>query len=117
MAVQDVPAVYTVTRRNHWRYWGQPSAPLVSDTVQLDAKGNFSIPVVLTPDADADLTRGERFSYQVEVSVTGDAGETQTAQYSLSATGQAYFFYVRYQQGIMPGRFHIGKTGSDECFQ
>ena len=92
MAVQDVPAVYTVTRRNHWRYWGQPSAPLVSDTVQLDAKGNFSIPVVLIPDADADLTRGERFSYQVEVSVTGDAGETQTAQYSLSATGQAYFF-------------------------
>jgi len=66
MAIQDVPLVYTVTRRNNWRYWGQTVAPLASDTVQLDAKGNFSIPVVLRPGADMG---GERFSYQIEVSV------------------------------------------------
>ena len=43
MAVQDVPAVYTVTRRNHWRYWGQPSAPLVSDTVQYHNRREASL--------------------------------------------------------------------------
>lgn len=89
---QDVPLVYTVTRRNNWRYWGQGAAPLASDTVQLDAKGNFSIPVVLKPGADTDRMGGERFSYQIEVSVTGDAGETQTSQCHLSAARQAYFF-------------------------
>ena len=92
MAIQDVPLVYTVTRRNNWRYWGQAAAPLASDTVQLDAKGNFSIPVVLKPGADTDRMGGERFSYQIEVSVTGDAGETQTSQYNLSAARRAYFF-------------------------
>lgn len=92
MAIQDVPLVYTVTRRNNWRYWGQGAAPLASDTVQLDAKGNFSIPVVLKPGADTDRMGGERFSYQIEVSVTGDAGETQTSQCHLSAAPQAYFF-------------------------
>lgn len=92
MAIQDVSLVYTVTRRNNWRYWGQGAAPLASDTVQLDAKGNFSIPVVLKPGADTDRMGGERFSYQIEVSVTGDAGETQTSQCHLSAARQAYFF-------------------------
>jgi len=92
MAIQDVPLVYTVTRRNNWRYWGQAAAPLASDTVQLDAKGNFSIPVVLKSGADTDRMGGERFSYQIEVSVTGDAGETQTSQYNLSAARRAYFF-------------------------
>lgn len=61
MVIQDVPLVYTVTRRNNWRYWGQAAAPLASDTVQLDAKGNFSIPVVLKPGADTDRMGGERF--------------------------------------------------------
>ena len=92
VAVQDVPLVYTVTRRNYWRNWGEQPAPLASDTIQLDANGDFSLPVILKPGASAGLLKGERFSYQIEAVVTDDAGETQSAQYSLSATQQAYFF-------------------------
>ena len=61
-AIQDVPLTYTVTRRSNRRYWGDGAVSLVSATVQLDAKGNFSIPVVLKPDTDADNTGRERFS-------------------------------------------------------
>lgn len=92
VAVQDVPLVYTVTRRNYWRGWGEQPAPLASDTIQLDANGDFSIPVILKPGANAGLSRGERFSYQIEAVVTDEAGETQSAQYFLSAAQQAYFF-------------------------
>lgn len=91
-AIQDVPLTYTVTRRSNRRYWGDGAVSLVSDTVQLDAKGNFSIPVVLKPDTDADNTGRERFSYQIEVAVTSDTGETQTSHYFLNATRRAYFF-------------------------
>lgn len=92
VAVQDVPLVYTVTRRNYWRGWGEQPAPLASDTIQLNANGDFSIPVILKPGVNAGLSRGERFSYQINAVVTDEAGETQSAQYSLSAAQQAYFF-------------------------
>lgn len=90
VAVQDVPLSYTIVRSNLWGNLGTQPVPLVSDTLQLDAEGSFSIPVVLKPGAG--LTEGERYSYRIETTVTGDAGETQTAQYVLSATRQAYFF-------------------------
>ena len=79
--------------------------------VQLDAKGNFSIPVVLKPGADTDRMGGERFSYQIEVSVTGDAGETQTSQYNLSAARRAYFFMSDISRELCKGRFHVRKAG------
>ena len=101
-AIRDVPLAYTITRYNYWRGWGQPSVPLVSDTVRLDARGNFSIPAFLKPETGATApgedgfswttAQDTRFSYRIEVSVTGDAGETQTSQYSLSATRQPYLF-------------------------
>lgn len=90
VAVQDVPLAYTIVRSNLWGNWEQHPVPLVSDTLQLDAEGNFSIPVALKPDED--FVRYERYSYRIETTVTGDAGETQTAQYVLSAARQAYFF-------------------------
>lgn len=92
MVIQDVPLVYTVTRRNNWSIGDKVPRRLPRIRCQLDAKGNFSIPVVLKPGADTDRMGGERFSYQIEVSVTGDAGETQTSQYNLSAARRAYFF-------------------------
>ncbi len=92
VAVQNVPLVYTVTRRNYWRGWGEQPAPLASDTIQLNVNGDFSIPVILKPGVNVGLLRGERFSYQINAVVTDEAGETQSAQYSLSAARQAYFF-------------------------
>lgn len=101
-AVQDVPLAYTITRYDYWRGWGQPSVPLVSDTVRLDAQSNFSISTVLKPETGAAAPGGAdflrtaaqdaRFSYRIDVSVTGDVGETQTSQYSLQATRQPYLF-------------------------
>lgn len=94
MAIQDVPLVYTVTmsRNGYWMTWRQAPTPLASDTIQLDAKGDFSVPVILKPCADEDMAGEGRCSYQIEVSVTSDAGETQTSQYNLNAARQAYFF-------------------------
>lgn len=92
VAVQDVPLAYTITRCQSWDYYGQKTASLVSDTVRLDAVGNFSLPVFLKPERDTDRVNNVGFYYLVEVAVTSDAGETQTSQYRLSATGQTYFF-------------------------
>lgn len=46
MMVQDVPLAYTVTRRNpRPGYWSNADKPLLSDTIQLDTNGDFSIPL------------------------------------------------------------------------
>lgn len=92
VAIQDVPLVYTITRSNSWRSWGAQPVPLVSDTIQLNANGDFSIPVVLKPAAGESLARGERYSFRIEATVTGEAGETQSAQYNLRASHQTYVF-------------------------
>lgn len=92
VAIQDVPLAYTITRSNYWRGWGQQPVPLVSDTLTLNEKGDFTIPVILKPGAAGLAARGESYSFRVEVTVTGEAGETQSAQYSLSASREAYYF-------------------------
>lgn len=89
-SLQNVPLACTVTRRDplpaHWNSGGQP---LAGDTVMTDADGRFALPVRLeVPDG-----AGRAFyNYQVEVSLTDDAGETQTATYTLTAGVKAYGF-------------------------
>lgn len=96
MMVQDVPLAYTVTRRNpRPGYWGNADKPLLSDTIRLDANGDFSIPLTLdTPAGDTD-SYGGVYTYHVEAVVTDGAGETQTASYNLLAGPKAYSFDVR----------------------
>lgn len=92
VAVQDVPLVYTITRSAPWmgaRMAGSES--LASDTIQLNAEGDFSIPVVLKP-GDAGQWAVGAYSYKIDAVVTGDAGETQTATFALMASEQAYNF-------------------------
>lgn len=92
VAVQDVPLVYTIKRSTPWmgaRMAG--SEPLASDTIQLNAEGDFSIPVDLRPGG-AGQWRISSYFFSIEAVVTGDAGETQTASYSLTASEQAYNF-------------------------
>lgn len=92
VALQDVPLVYTITRSTPWvgaRMAGVES--LASDTVQLNAEGDFTIPVVLRP-GDAGQWRVDAYSYNIEAVVTGDAGETQSATYRLMASEYAYNF-------------------------
>ena len=101
MMVQDVPLAYTVTRRNpRPGYWSNADKPLLSDTIQLDANGDFSIPLTLeVPVVDTD-GYGSVYTYHVEAVVTDEAGETQSASYNLLAGPKAYSFDVRLPQYV-----------------
>lgn len=85
--VQEVPLAYTVRREDaRFGYWNRTDKPLLADTLQLDADGNFSIPLKL--DAPDEAT----YTYTVEAAVTDEAGETQTATYRLVASPRIYSF-------------------------
>lgn len=101
MMVQDVPLAYTVTRRNpRPGYWSNADKPLLSDTIQLDTNGDFSIPLTLeAPAVDTD-GYGSVYTYHVEAVVTDEAGETQSASYNLLAGPKAYSFDIRLPQYV-----------------
>lgn len=92
MTVQNVPLAYRVTRS----LWGpgRSEEKLSADTIMLSADGDFSIPLVLeAPSGRRDLY-GNYSNYHVEVTVTDEAGETQTAGYHLEVAPEAYQFHV-----------------------
>lgn len=91
MTVQEVPLAYTVTRLDpRMSYWNASNKPLLADTLQLNAHGDFSIPLTLdAPSVNTDRF-GDVYSYNVEAVVTDEAGETQTASYHLLAGSKAY---------------------------
>lgn len=98
VTVQDVPLAYTVKRGRGYRYWMDDEKPLLADTVQLDANGDFAIPLTLDEaQKDVDIY-GNRYTYQIEATVTDGAGETQTATYHLSAGTKAYSFSTSLSQ-------------------
>jgi len=83
-SVQNVPLIYRISG-NLWRYWNRSEDPQAADSVMIDNKGNFSIPIELkTNDQSSSL------SFNVEVTVTNEAGETQTASKSIWAHKTAY---------------------------
>lgn len=84
--LQDLPAQYTVTRGvSRWGLWGVNSTVLASDSIRLNADGRFTIPVTLTPDEAYRNNDEVYFEYEVKVSVTNLAGETQTSEMTLRA--------------------------------
>lgn len=86
MPLQELPAQYTVTRTvSRWGLWGMNSVVLASDSVRLNADGRFTIPVTLTPEEAYRNNDEVYFEYQVKVSVTNLAGETQTSEMTLRA--------------------------------
>lgn len=96
--VQEVPLAYTVRREDiRFGYWNRTDKPLLADTLQLDAEGNFSILLKLDA-ADGTATQMAKssirntYTYIVEAAVTDEAGETQTATYSLVASPRIYSF-------------------------
>lgn len=97
--VQNMPLAYTVQRSSRWNYWDRTQKPMLADTIQTDATGDFTIPLTLTAPADA-VGVPDVFVYQVEATVTDEAGETQTASYSVTAGQKAYSFDTRLPQYI-----------------
>lgn len=101
MMVQDVPLAYTVKRRNpRPGYWNSTEKPLLADTIQLNANGDFAIPLTLNVPAENADRFGNVYTYNVEAVVTDEAGETQTASYNLLAGPKAYSFNVNLPQYI-----------------
>ena len=101
MTVQDVPLAYTVIRRDpRLGYWSNSEKPLLADTLQLNADGDFSIPLTLDAPAGNSGRYGNVYTYSIEAVVTDDAGETQTASYNLMAGPKAYSFNVSLPQYI-----------------
>lgn len=101
MMVQDVPLAYTVKRRNpRPGYWNSTEKPLLADTIQLNANGDFAIPLTLNAPAENADRFGNVYTYNVEAVVTDEAGETQTASYNLLAGPKAYSFNVNLPQYI-----------------
>lgn len=84
--LQELPAQYIVSRGvRSWGRWGMDETILTSDSVRLSQDGGFSIPVKLVPDATYQTEEGMYFEYQVKVTVTNLAGETQTSVTTLAA--------------------------------
>ena len=82
--VQNVPLQYRITG-NLWRLFSADDDPQAADSVMVDGQGNFVIPIELkTNDKSRSL------SFKVEVTVTNEAGETQTASRNIWAGMQAY---------------------------
>lgn len=101
MMIQDVPLAYTVKRRDaRLSYWNNTQKPLLADTIQLNANGDFVIPLALDAPAENSGRFGIVYTYSVEAVVTDEAGETQTASYNLMAGPKAYSFNVNLPQYI-----------------
>lgn len=93
MTVQDVPLAYRLTCRDFGPGRGYDEKPVLADTIQLEKDGTFSIPLTL----QAPEGYNSRFGgvmYRLEATVTGETGETQTAEYRFEASPKAYDFDI-----------------------
>ena len=102
--VQNMPLTYRITG-NIWRLWSNSEDPQAADTVMIDNKGDFVIPIELkTKDEQRSL------SINVEAIVTNEAGETQTANKSIWARPQAYSLGVDIPEYLNKSRLDDQKS-------
>ena len=95
VSVQQLPLAYRVTRGSSRLYYAgrgfvnMPEKPLKADTVMLDATGRFEIEVELDSLLEQGLTLRSGgmylYTYNIEATVSDEAGETQTASLALPA--------------------------------
>ncbi|MFH1845199.1 MAG: MG2 domain-containing protein, partial [bacterium] len=86
LPVTEGEVLWRITREPHyprWWWWRAPSHGtqlVASGRTSLDKDGVFSL--TFTPQADErlDATAGVSYSYRLSVDVTGDSGETRSAQ-------------------------------------
>lgn len=91
--LQGLELNYTVSRSMSpwWRGYGESGTPLASGSVKIAEGGSFAIPVRLQglpTDANA------YYSYQIEASLTNQAGETQSAVTTLNAGNRSVILSV-----------------------
>ena len=85
VAVQGSSVKYSITRvQPDWWEWREGSeTTLTSGEAVVDEKGNFAVPFRLLPDLSDDLDECY-YTYKVKATLTDAAGETQTAETSIS---------------------------------
>ncbi len=93
--LQGLELNYTVTRNIYSWWWGYEDGgiPIASGDVVIGDDGDFIIPVRLKGD-DKEDNNGVYYTYQIEASVTNQAGETQTAITSLAAGNRSVVLSV-----------------------
>lgn len=92
-SVQEMPLAWSVKRYNRLRGYLNTDKMLKADTVRLNAQGRFAIDIRLEGEVEKALQPWQvrqGYSFEVEATVTDEAGETQTASYTLSAGSQAF---------------------------
>lgn len=88
--VQEMPLAWSLKRYDRLRGYLNTDKALKADTVCLDAQGRFAIDIQLEGESGKDLQPWQNYTFEVEAAVTDEAGETQTASYTLSAGSQAF---------------------------
>ena len=86
MPLADAKVNYTVTYMPPWR-WNVSCSGTYSSSVSTDAEGKYTISL---PTANLKGTPFEKGVFNVEISATSQAGETQTGQPLRFAIGQDY---------------------------
>lgn len=92
-SVQEMPLAWSMKRYNRLRGYLNTDKMLKADTVRLDAQGRFAIDIRLEGEVEKALQPWQvrqGYSFEVEATVTDEAGETQTASYTLSAGSLAF---------------------------
>lgn len=84
MPLQELPVQYTINcyQRFGWRGMRTEVNAQVSGTVTLNADGQFSIPVLLDGEEDAEMAS---YIFEIEATVTSVAGETETSLFNIAA--------------------------------
>ena len=88
--VQEMPLAWSLKRYDRLRGYLSTDKTLKADTIRLDAQGRFAINIQLEGESGKDLQPWQNYTFEVEAAVTDEAGETQTASYTLSAGSQAF---------------------------
>lgn len=92
-SVQEMPLAWSLKRYDRLRGYLNTDKMLKADTVRLDAQGRFAIDIHLEGEVAKALQPWQvrqGYTFEVEAAVTDEAGETQTASYTLSASSQAF---------------------------
>ena len=92
-SVQEMPLTWSLKRYDRLRGYLNTDKMLKADTVRLDAQGRFAIDIHLEGEVAKALQPWQvrqGYTFEVEAAVTDEAGETQTASYTLSANSQAF---------------------------
>lgn len=93
--VQDIPVQYVITRSMYgwWRQYYGGGTTIDSGEATLNDAGEFTVPVTLKPEKDYNPDYGY-YSYNVSITVTNIAGESQTTTTTVAAGSRSLLLSV-----------------------